>query len=405
LLDDADSSDDPARSRVLVGPPGGPLREVASCEAALTLPAVAVDGTRVAWSEGNCGVPVDEPRELGPGAVAIGAVDPAVPVRRAAVPDERAASGLALRGDTVVLGLLRPSLVTFYGGELRRVEGDALGPRLLGGGGELVEPAGVLPDGTAVAIRARFFDEDEPDCAVDLAAVPPAGSSAAPRRLRLGRCLVYDDDDEDQDGSFFFGLDGGFRGTVVAAGDRVVARTYARPGENDNEESDYEDRARPGQQIVSIAPDGGDRRILARGGGFRGPRDVFGGSGRLGWLQPRCGGNSELRTADPAGREDTRPVAGCRADFLTRRARLRGRSVRLRLRCPRGCKGRLVDRTVCGFDETARTFRFGPGTHTLRMPLSRRARRKGRALINIRAEHAPERFRRVRVTGRRAQKR
>jgi hypothetical protein len=396
-----DGREDPGR--VLVGPPAGPLREVARCASLVASPPVAVDGTRVAWAEGGC--ITGEPGSVGPSAIAIGDVDPAVSVLRAAAEGERVPIGLALGPGGAVAGLLRPAFVSEFAGELRRVEGEALGPVLAGRPAEAVEPFGVLPGGVTVATRSVplddfFYERDESSrgCEIKLLAVAAPEAGSGQRRLRLGRCPAAIGGEYSNRAAFFYVSPTDAQSVAVAAADRVVVRTFAR-----RRPPDYEplfDPATTAVELRSATAGGSDLRVIVRGSEHRGPQDLVGGSGRVGWLQPRCVGGLQLRaldTAAPAGGPER--IRDCRADLLTRRAKLRRGAIRVRIRCPRGCKGRLVDRSVCS-GETSRQFRFGRGVHTVRLRLTRRARRVGHAVLRLRVESGAERRRTVRVVRR-----
>lgn len=380
-------------SRVLVGPATGPLREVAACETALTPAAVGVQGTRVGWSEGGCGVPVDRPRGASEAGLALGGIDAAVPVRRLPVGEDRIPFALTLAGEGGVLGLLRPTLFAFIGSDLQRVGPDGLGPSFARTN-DFTTPLGTFPGGATLLLRefGTFFDEDDtPACEGRLESLPPAGEAARP--VSLGACLA---EPPGEDGTLSVGAE---VEPPTVAGDRLAALTFVRTAlqRSRSLERDAFSETEEPVTLVTARPDGGDRRVVARGGRYRRPDRLAGAPGRVAWRQPRCGGGTEIVAADPlAPGAESKLIPSCRADLRTRTARVRGGAIRVRLACPRGCKGRVLDRTVCT-GQRQRTFRLGPGVHSLRLPLSRAARRRGRALLQLRVESGPERIRSVRL--------
>lgn len=393
---EAEDSDDLfGSSRVLVGPATGPLREVAACETALTPAAIRVEGTRVGWGEGACGVPVDRPRGPSEASVVLGSIDAAMPVRRLPVGEDRIPFALTLAGERGVLGLLRPTLFAFVGGDLQRVGPDGLG-RSFARTGDFTTPLGTFPGGATLLLRefGTFFDEDDtPVCEGRLETLPPEGEAARP--VPLGACLA---EPPDEDGTLTLGAE--FEPPTVA-GDRLAALTFVRTARQRSRslERDAVSETEEPVTLVTARPDGGDRRVIARGGRYRRPEFITGAPGRVAWRQPRCGGGTEIVAADPLGPgAESKLIPSCRADLRTRTARVRGGAIRVRLDCPRGCKGRILDRTVCT-GQRQRTFRLGPGVHSLRLPLSRAARRRGRALLQLRVESGPDRIRSVRLRG------
>ena len=368
---------DDGAARVLIGPAAGPLREVARCETALLPLAIAVDGPRILWGEGGCGVPPRRPRESGPAAFAEGAVDPTAPVSRVALEESTLAGPIATGAGRTVAGILRPTFFGLVRAEVRELARDGTGAVLAREPSGFLAPVGVLPDGSPLLVGQSFEELDgerDERCVSRVVVVPPAGGER--RRVPLGGCPEPDFSEEDT-----------LPGRLVAvAGDRVIAITH-----------DEQRRRGPARAaLVSTAPSGADRRILSRGS-YRSPLGLDAEGPRVAWWQPRCAGGAEIVTgaAVPAART-ARGLAACRAELLTRRPRLRGRRIVVRLRCPRGCKGRVVDETSC-LNQRSRTFAFGRGTHRVSLGLSARTRRRGRLRLAVRVENGPSDARVVRL--------
>jgi len=368
--------DSPARSRLWIGPPAGPLREVAGCTRAFLVPSAAVDGPRVAWTDGGCAAIPGRPLEVGPASVALGNVDPAVPVKRHPIPRDSVSIGIALRGDSGLTGILRP---TFFGftGDVRPFGPDGLGEaRESEPGGSLV-PVGLLADGTAALARAADPDSDDrdlddrarPRCDADTVLLAPGATTR--RTLQTGGCLV---DDEP-----FGQVD------TMVAGDRIVSLISPVAEES------YDGRRPRPVAITSVRPEGDNLKTIVSGS-YRGPRGLAADAARTGWWQRRCAGGEELVVAD--GSAPT--IRACTLRLLTRRARLRAGRISLRVRCPRGCTGRIVDDTQCG-PEGLRRFALSPGTSRLRVRVPRRSRRRGRVLLRFAVDGGPARTAVVRL--------
>ncbi len=364
------------QSRVWIGPPAGPLREVASCSRSFAAPAVAVDGPRVAWSDGGCAGPTGRPFEVGPASIAFGDVDPAVAVRRTPVPKDSLPAGFSLRGDRGLAGVLRP---TFFGatGDVRPFGPDGLGEALENEPGGALVPVGTLPDGTTAIARGAAssedfgFDEERPRCRADVLLLAPGSTTR--RKLQTGGCLV---DSE---------LAGQVDATV--AGDRVVSRVA--PLDRRREFDDF-GRPRP-VSITSVRADGSGLQTIVSGT-YRGPRGLAADGARIGWWQRRCAGGDQLVVADgPAG-----ALRACTAELVTRRARLRDGRISVQLRCPLGCTGRIVDDTRCG-PKALRRFALAPGTRRLGLPVPRRSRSRGRVLLRVEVDGGPTRHAAVRL--------
>ena len=371
--------DDFDASRVLIGPAVGPLREVAACRAAFFSAPVAVDGPRVGWGEGGCGDPVQSPRRSTPASLAVGGADPAAPVRRYPLGEERVGFGLALRGDAGYLGVLRPSLFGFVATEIRPFGPDGLRERVADGPARFEAPVGLLAGGDAVLSVSNesedeeFEDEAAEDCD---AGVTTLAADGRRRPLDLGGCLAESESE--------------LLGTPAVAGDRVAAIVERPPPRGRRNE--FEDR----RSVVTALAGGEGRRVLSTSR-YR-PATALGAEGdRVAWMQNRCSGGSEVlvRPAAPRG-GSSRFVGSCPVDLVSRRARLRGTSITLRLRCPRGCSGRAVDDSTCRRRWT-KGFRFGPGTHSLRFPVPRSTRRRGNLLLRLEVRSGPAKVARVRL--------
>ncbi len=348
-------------SRVLVGAPGGALREVTACRRGTLAPSVAVDGTRVLWVDGGCAEPTSRPRGLGPVAVATGSVDPAVAVARAPLDRGALAFGLAASGAGTFVGVVRPSFFSGGDGEVRRVEGDRLGSAILEEQGSSLRVAGALDGGRAVVVRDDMSEDGSgASCQVETLVLSPD----VPGRgvLPVGGCVDGDQAPVE----------------VAAAADRVaaIATERRRPGFHGDD------------AVVSLRGDGTDRRVLARGG-QRAPIGIAAAAGLVARWQPRCAGGQEVVVSDvgPAT-APTRVVRLCRAEILSRTARRSGRHITVRVRCRQGCVGVVTDVTRCGpGPRRLRRFAFGPGTHRLRVRPRSASLRRGRVLLQLRVEN------------------
>ncbi|MDQ3631759.1 MAG: hypothetical protein M3417_10935 [Actinomycetota bacterium] len=364
-----EGDDDTGPSRVWVGLPSGPLREVAACSRSFLVPAVAVDGPRVAWADGGCAGGTGRALEVTPASVAFAGVDPAVPVRRTPVPADQVAVGVALRGDAGLVDVLRPTFFAFAS-DLR-----AFGPRGLGEVRErepfgFLLPVGLLPDGTAALARATFDDEgfeDRPDergrprCSAETVVLAPGATTRRP--LQIGGCLTE-------------ATERGQIGATVA-GDRVLSRVQPLVPRRR--------RSPTPVSITSVRADDTDLKTIVSGT-FRAPLGLAADGGRVGWWQRRCAGGEELVVADgpvPA-------LKACSLRVLTRRAGVRAGRISLRVRCPLGCTGRIVDDTQCG-PEPLRSFVLAPGTRRLRVRVPRRSRARGRVLLRVDIDGGPTR--------------
>lgn len=356
-------------SRVLVGPSTGPLREVTRCAKGFLVPAVAVDGTRIAWTEGGCLEPLVGPADVSPATLAVGDVDPAVAVRHVALPEDRIPASIVPEGDGGLVGLYRPSFASFVSSEIRRFGAGGIGDVILRRPGAIVLPVGI-PAGSPPLIESAV-DEDFEDgsrpgvCSVTLFALPVGG--AQPRLIALPGC---------PDGSQ----------PVAVTADRLVARLTL--AERRSDRGRFERTA-----IVTARPDGTSPRTLVRGT-FRGPGVFTAGAGRVAFTQPHCAGDTELVARPVAG--PGRALRACTVEPLTHRARVRRGAIAVRLRCPRGCAGVIVDDSRCGA-RYLRSFRSEAGTRTVHVTLGRRLRRARRVLLRFRVEHGPQRVRVVRL--------
>ncbi len=365
----SDSDDKLAPSRVMIGPARGPLREVAACPAGLIVSPVAVAGSRVAWREGNCGEPAEEPNVVTPGVIAVGDADAGAAVRRTAVPGERLLVGLVLgAGDVGLLGTVAPSFFGFDT-EVRAFSPAGLGEAVTASRGALVSPVGVLDDGTRVFLQAGLEEDGDDDCRSDqLFTIAPA--TTARRPVALGGCLLTASTLGPRDAT-----------GPVAAGDRIVGFLKA-PSASERSPSES-------SSIVSLRGDGGDRRVLVKGA-YRAPEGVAAAGGQVAWWQPRCAGGREIVVQSAP--EPSAKLAACRAEILTRRARVRRGSIGVRLRCPTGCEGLLYLRRGA-----TRRFAFEAGTRTLRLPFTLGKRRRAIVQAELSVEHGPPRATQISV--------
>ncbi len=377
LAEDPDD-DGGSSSRVWIGAPTGPVREVAACVRSVTAAPVAVDGTRVAWGEGGCAGATGDPTEIGPGAFVFGDVDATLPVRRVPVPDGQLPTTLKLRDGAALAGLLRPSFLSFFATDVRAVLPEGLGPVRTKQASGFLEPVGLLADGAAVLARLSFslqdeydFDDEDPRsrCSNDVSVLAPGSDVRRP--LEVGGCPAREDED--------------IVPATVVAGDRIFTRVLSRT-------SRRSDEARPAA-ITSVRPDGSDRKTIVTGT-YRKPLGLAANGSQVAWWQDRCLGGQELVTA-------TGPVAAtrsCTVEVLTRRARVRNGRASLRVRCAAGCRGTIVDESVCGRQPRA-TFTIARGTRTIRLIVPRRQLRSGRVLLRIGAPGGPTRRQLLRVAG------
>lgn len=350
-------------SRVFAGRSTGPLREVAACADAFGLPPVSVFGSRAAWSDGACAGGSGDPQAFSPLAFVVGDADPAVPPRRVPVGFEALAAAIVLTGDTGLVGVVRPTFFSFFRGETRRLGLTSLGAPIAKQDGGIVTPVGVLSSGRVVLSRQRFEDDDSQRragvCSVSLLVVASGGGQEQP--------LSFDGCPPDDESSFP-------GAATQAAGDRVVTLLQ----EQNAEEGDGSPRA-----LASVRGDGGGAHVIARGR-FRHPRGLAAdASGRVAWWQPRCAGGAEIVIDDGAAGQPA-TISSCRLRLLNHSARVRRGRITLRLRCPSGCSGRV--RTESRTRRALRSFAFEPGTHRLRVRLTRRERRSGRLRLRFEVE-------------------
>ncbi len=361
--------DDAPPAAVMVGPAAGPLREVAACTTGLLVSPVAVAGSRIAWREGGCGEPADRPRAIGPSAIVVGGADPGAPVRRSPVDGSGMLTSLVLGpGDAGFAGVLLPSFF-LLDGEVRPFGPAGVGAPVVTERGRAVSPAGILGDGTRVlALSAEAGGESE-SCMTEVATIAPGAS--ARRTIQTGVCASGEDD---------FGAPSG----VSVTADRIVMRVAEPPPSSD---------ARMRKVfVVSVRGDGGDRRVLARGG-YRVPLGVAAEGDRSAWWQERCTAGSELVVQDQA-ESGTLSIAPCRVEIRTRRARVRDGRVAVRLRCPAGCSGN-ADGARLG--RGSNSFEFGPGSHVLRLPVSLGRQTRLRLRLDLTIRNGPSRRGSIRV--------
>ena len=339
-------------SRVLIGPPAGPLREVARCRAGVLVPPVAVAGSQIAWRDGGCARPARYPNAIGPATIAIANVDPLLPARRISVPGKGLPASLVLAaGDTGLVGLLLPQPNDELSARIRPFAPTAIGAPIAVRQSGYLLALGILGDGTHVFAEIPSSKE----CIFDVFAVAPA--SGRPRVVAFGGC---------PDPTALPVVATG----VGPLGDRIVA-IAAEPGR---------DTRRATTAIVSVRGDGGDRRVVARGT-FRTPLGVAAEGDRVAWWQPRCAGGSEI-VVRGGGESEAAVISSCRAEIRSRSAQVRNGRIGVRVRCPHGCTGLAsVERIGAG----TKRFSLAAGTHTLRLrvALGRRARARVRVELEV----------------------
>lgn len=347
--------------RVLVGAPAGPLREVTTCPAGLIVSPVSVAGSRVMWREGACGEPVSAPDSVGRATVVIGGADPGAVLRRFAIAVDRLPVALVLAaGDTGLVGTLLPSFFGFDT-EVRAFSPAGLGATVAADRGGLVSPVGILADGTRVFLRSGLDDAGECD-AKQLFTLAPGATER--RVVPLGGCLLA---------TSSLGPRG--PGSPVAAGDRITAFVGV-PASRSGTRSET-------VSIVSMRGDGSDRRTHVKGG-FRRPEGVAADGARVAWWQPRCAGGQEIVVAQAAEANGT--LAACRAELLTRSARVRDGRIVVRVRCPAGCAGSVFGRRI-----VPRPFGLRAGTHRLSLRVALGRSRRARVRLQLEVAHGPER--------------
>jgi len=361
--------DDAPPAAVMVGPAAGPLREVASCPTGLLVSPVAVAGSRIAWREGGCGEPADRPRDIGPAAIIVGGADAGAPVRRSPVDGPGMLSALVLvPGDAGFAGVLLPSFF-LLDGEVRPFGPAGVGAPVVTEHGRAVSPAGILGDGTRVLALAGEAGDESGSCQTQVVTIAPGANVR--RTVGSGVCATGDDD---------FGAPSG----VSVTAERIVMRVAGPDPPTDERQRKI--------FVVSVRGDGSDRRVLARGG-HRVPIGAAAGGDRTAWWQERCTEGSELVVQDQA-ETATLSITPCRVEVLTRRARVRGGRVAVRLRCPAGCSGSAEGaRIVRG----SKLFSFGRGTHLLRLPVALGTQRRLHLRFDLLVRNGPPRRGSIRV--------
>ena len=335
---------------VMVGPPGGPLREVATCTTGVIASPVAVAGARVAWREGGCGEPQSTPSTVTPSAIAVGGVAAGTPVRKTPVNGLPVALLLAA-GDTGIAGVWHPS---FFGidSELLPFSPAGLGAAITTERTRALLPVGILADGTRVGVLGSVDGDDQCETREVFTIAPGA---TARRPVPLGGCPVAERAPGPQTS-----------GGPLAAGDRILA--LVGTGED-------------AVTLVSMRGDGGDRRKLVSGT-YRRPSGFAADGDRVAWWHPHCTGGGEIVVQQ--GPEPRVRLTSCRAEIVTHRARARAGKVALRLRCPDGCTGAITGRLA-----TPREFSFDPGTHVVRVPVSLGRSRSARVHLDVFVAHGP----------------
>jgi hypothetical protein len=365
----ADGDDD--GSHAFVGPPGGPLREVATCAVGLIQPLVAVDAARAAWTEGLCGDGHGVPQAVSPLTIVVGSANPATPTRRVPVGSEMLPTGMVLAGGTELVGLLRSSFFSYANSEVRRIGSSQLGATIVAQNGAIIAPVGALPNRDAVFVLSPVDASEEGEsettvCGTSLFVLTPGGTQR--RTLSLGGCM--DQDDLRQAG-----------GGAHVTGDRVYA-LVAR--------SEATGEAPAPRALTSVRGDGGDLRVHATGT-YRFPQGfAVRDDGRVAWWQLGCTGDTEIVIDDGATPVNAFKIPPCRVQVPNRRARVRGGRATIGMKCPHGCAGaaRAGTRLRSRF---LRAFSFAAGTHRLRVRVNRRERRAKRLKLRLVVNEGPTR--------------
>ena len=356
-------------STVMVGSPLGPLREVAKCSAPSIVAPVAVAGSRVAWREGGCARARTTPYRWTRSAILIGDPDARVPSRRIALSPGRLPVSLVLgSGDAGIAGML---LAPYgFNGDLVPFSPAGAATAIAAQRESVVAAVGILDDGTRVILRGPIEVERECDSRKRVFTI--ALGATTPRRVPLGDCVITE--------SVPAPLTGG---GPVAVGDRILAYVGMSPVPVSS--------APDTVALVSVRGDGSDRRELVRGT-YRRPYGVATDGARVAWWQPGCSGGGELVIQQGAQVRTT--LAPCRADILTRSARVRGGRITVRLRCPAGCAGKAVARLLPNGPALRRdppAFSFAAGTHDIDVPIALGRRRSARVRLDVSVEHGPGR--------------
>lgn len=360
-------------SHVYAGPPAGPLREVAACQAGLLLPAIAISGSRVAWASGGCGEPVDEPVAAGAATIVVGDANPAVAPRLVPLDAETLPSAIVLNGQSGLVGLVQPSFLSFFKSHVRRLGAGGLGETITRDDGGVVVPVGVLPNGDTVLSRGERDEEDSETCSAALFVL--ASGTTQRRPLSLGGCPTESDDLTLPAGSPRIG------------GDRVYAIVREAAPRGRGDEPPPEPSA-----LRSARADGSAGRLLARGS-YRPPLGLAtDAAGRVAWWYRTCLGGSEIVIDDLAAPAARTAIPACTLKVLNRSARVRAGRITLRLRCPSGCAGQVY--TKLG---PVRSFAFKPGSHRLRVRLTPRERRSKRLRLRLEVSQGPPRTKVIRL--------
>jgi hypothetical protein len=160
------------------------------------------------------------------------------------------------------------------------------------------------------------------------------------------------------------------RGPVAISGDRIVFAS-----------------AQPRPQSLTVTDLAGQARQLADFGGFL---DLDSRADRVTYGLRNCAGGSDFfvqRFDEPIQKD---PPAGCPVRIASKRLRATRNRVLVRLRCPRGCKGRVSLRGLDGRKLALQDYAFGSSeTKAVVLRLNRRGRlrlrRSGQLRVTIKA--------------------
>ena len=328
-------------SSTYVASPTG-LARVAGCADAIEAPAVATDGVRTAFMVGGC-------REVGeqddddvvtPATLAIEPGAGRIPL------GDGVLTGLALTPGGVGASTRLPSLIGSRSSVLRV---GAPGDATFRSGRPTARVVGAVADGRLVVQRTTEQSGFDSTCSQDLAVL----GERTPRILDFGACVQ---------GPSGFSADEDIP-TGVVAGTRAAAVVQGE---------DY------GTELATLPVDGLGVRVLDRSRS-RPPQALAAVEGRVAWARVGCDARTEVVVAVDAPGTPATTTPDCGLAVARNPARVTGRVAILSVRCARGCSGTARE----GSNEVGSPFRVAPGRGEVRVPIGRRALRRGVARIDI----------------------